>query len=157
MALSRTQVDRLGERLKTQHESDNDLSELDAYRRSFTAAYDKARSAACKFSRLEVTGREKSNASIIEKLRRQPVRLSQIQDIVGSRIVVEDTEQQSRVVHGVANLLHESRVVNRLAEARPEQRDGNKDGARHKDADRALAAEQDGKDRGGQQHHRGHL
>ena len=43
------------------------------------------------------------------------------------------------------------------AHARPEQRDGNEDGARHQDADRALAAEQDGKDRGGQQHHRGHL
>lgn len=42
--------------------------------------------------------------------------MSQIQDIVGCRIVVEDTEQQSRVVQGLANALHGSRVVNRLAE-----------------------------------------
>ena len=40
MALSKSQVDRLGERLKAGEPTDDDLRMLDDYRRSFAEAYD---------------------------------------------------------------------------------------------------------------------
>lgn len=98
--LSKTQIDKLGERLKTGQLTDADLLELDDYRRSFSGAYEKARAAARKFTKRELTGRTKSNSSIVEKLRRETIRLSQIQDIAGCRIVVANMLEQDMVVLG---------------------------------------------------------
>ena len=48
---------------------------------------------------LEPTGRPaKSTTSIIEKLRRETIRLTQIQDIAGCRLVVPDLKSQEHVI-----------------------------------------------------------
>jgi putative GTP pyrophosphokinase len=61
---------------------------LDEYRRSFTPAYETVVGAIENTLRITPTGRPaKSTTSIVEKLRRETVRLSQIQDIAGCRIV----------------------------------------------------------------------
>src|SRR5438309_125755 len=87
--LSKSQIDRLGDRLRKGDISQEDQRLLDSYRRSFSDAYGVVfRSIRVKLG-LEPTGRpQKTATSIIEKLRRQSVRLSQIQDIAGCRIVL---------------------------------------------------------------------
>jgi ppGpp synthetase/RelA/SpoT-type nucleotidyltranferase len=97
--LSKTQVDRLGERLKKGSPSEDDLRLLDQYRRSFGAAYDNVIKILRDVLHSEPTGRPaKSTGSIIEKLRRESIRLSQVQDIAGCRIVVTDILAQDEAV-----------------------------------------------------------
>src|SRR5712692_7902197 len=89
--LSKNQIDRLGDRLRKGDISDDDLRLLDSYRRSFSDAYENVVGQIRHQLGLEPTGREeKTTTSIIEKLRRQSIRLSQMQDIAGCRIVVTD-------------------------------------------------------------------
>lgn len=98
--LSRTQVDKLGERLRTGHTSKDDLELLDEYRRSFAAAYAEVIRRIRETTGLHPTGRPaKSTNSVIEKLRREmSIRLSQMQDIAGCRIIVADRGEQDRLL-----------------------------------------------------------
>lgn len=100
MTLSKAKTDELGRRLKL---SENriepcDLTLLDEYRRSFTEAYNGV------FSRLKALGlspsgrQAKSTTAIVDKLRRESIRLTQMQDIAGCRIVVEDIAAQELLV-----------------------------------------------------------
>jgi putative GTP pyrophosphokinase len=76
--LSKTQVDRLGDRLRKGNITEADLRLLDRYRRSFTEAYEVVVEAIRKDLGLEPTGRPaKSTTSISDKLRRESIRLSQ--------------------------------------------------------------------------------
>ena len=85
--LSKTQIDKLGERLKSGSPDEADLRELDEYRRSFGAGYEHVVGLVRGRLRLEPTGRPaKSTSSIVDKLRRESIRLTQIQDIAGCRI-----------------------------------------------------------------------
>lgn len=96
---SKTQLDKLGDRLREGSREAADLRTLDDYRRSFRLAYDTVANAVREDLRLEGTGRPaKTTAAIAEKLNRQKVRLTQIQDIAGFRIVVDDVLEQDRVV-----------------------------------------------------------
>jgi putative GTP pyrophosphokinase len=96
---SKTQIDLLGDRLKRGKVSDDDLVLLVDYRASFVEAYEEVVAAVRASTQLEPTGRPaKSTTSIIEKLRRETIRLSQMQDIAGCRLVVEDIAAQDRVV-----------------------------------------------------------
>jgi GTP pyrophosphokinase len=104
---SKTQIDRLGERLKKGQVSEDDLRQLDSYRESFAEAYEEVLAtvrqvlAAVRSSAdLDLTGRDrKTRFSIIEKLRREKtMKLSQMQDIAGCRFVVADIPEQDRVV-----------------------------------------------------------
>lgn len=113
VALSKTQVDKLGERLQVRDPTPDDLRELDEYRRSFAAAYETAFSVARKFTKHEPTRRTKSNTSVIEKLRRESIRLTQIQDIAGCRIVVPNTSEQNLVVLGLTGGNPDAVVVDR--------------------------------------------
>ncbi|HEV2378217.1 MAG TPA: hypothetical protein VG206_00305 [Terriglobia bacterium] len=100
IAISRAQVDRLGERLRKGGVSDDDFRLLDAYRASFAQAYEETINV-IRRSRTQwaLTGRPaKSTTSIIEKLRRETIRLSQVQDIAGCRLVVPDVLTQDRIV-----------------------------------------------------------
>jgi hypothetical protein len=82
--VSKTQIDRLGDRLRKGNISEADLRLLDQYRRSFTEAYEVVVGTIRKKLALEPTGRPaKSTTSISEKLRRESIRLTQIQDIAG--------------------------------------------------------------------------
>jgi GTP pyrophosphokinase len=113
VALSKSQIDRLGERLRDQEATELDLIELDAYRRSFGQAYEKALSTAAGFAAHSLTGRIKSNASIIAKLRRESIRLTQIQDIAGCRVVVDGTSAQMLVVLGLKDVNPDALIADR--------------------------------------------
>jgi putative GTP pyrophosphokinase len=116
VALSTTQIDKLGERLKSGHLTEADLRELDDHRRSFSGSYVSVFAVARRFVDKEPTGRAaKSTSAIIEKLRRETIRLSQIQDIAGCRVVVADTFQQILVVMGLTDVFLGATVIDRRA------------------------------------------
>jgi len=96
--LSKSQVDRVGDRLRKGEITDFDLQILDTYRRSFASAYEHVVEHIRTELGLDPVGREKTNTSIIDKLRRQSIRLSQIQDIAGCRIVVADISKQEEAL-----------------------------------------------------------
>jgi ppGpp synthetase/RelA/SpoT-type nucleotidyltranferase len=85
------------------------------YRRSFGPSYQEVTSVLRERLRLEPTGRTKSNISILQKLRRETsIRLSQMQDIEGCRIVLPDYEAQEVHVNGVIPVLFaETTVIDR--------------------------------------------
>jgi ppGpp synthetase/RelA/SpoT-type nucleotidyltranferase len=96
---SKTQLDKLGDRLRSGSRDEVDLRALDDYRRSFRVAYETVMGTARETLKLEVTGRPaKTTAAIIDKLNRQPIRLSQIQDIAGVRILAADVVHQDEIV-----------------------------------------------------------
>lgn len=111
---SKTQIDQLGDCLRKGRVSDEDLRRLDAYRGSFAAAYEQVVAAIREGTQLEPTGRPaKSTSSIIEKLRRETIRLSQMQDIAGCRLVVEDILAQDQVVERLKATLAMTAVIDR--------------------------------------------
>ncbi len=76
--ISKTQIDRLGDRLKKGNITEDDLRLLDEYRRSFTEAYETVVGVIRSEVTLEPTGRPaKSTSSISDKLRREHIRLTQ--------------------------------------------------------------------------------
>ena len=86
-AATKSQIDRLGDRLRKGDFGDGDLRDLDAYRRSFGQGYEEVVSRIRNALKLEPSGRPaKSTTSIVEKLRRETIRLSQMQDIAGCRL-----------------------------------------------------------------------
>jgi putative GTP pyrophosphokinase len=81
--LSKTQIDRLGDRLKRGSHAEDDLRMLDSYCRTFGAPYGTVIESLRRLD-LEPTGRPaKSTDSLVEKLRRESIRLVQVQDIAG--------------------------------------------------------------------------
>ena len=63
---------------------------------------------------MEPTGRPaKSTTSIIDKLQRESIRLSQMQDIAGCRLTVDDIRSQDEVAARLKDLFDESTVVDR--------------------------------------------
>lgn len=114
--LSNTQIDRLGDRLRQGSPSESDLRLLDEYRRSFGEAYEIVVRTIRERLQLEPTGRPaKSTGSLIEKLHRESIRLSQIQDIAGCRVVVADVAEQERVVASLRSIFPGASVVDRRA------------------------------------------
>jgi hypothetical protein len=111
--LSNTQIDRLGERLKSGPTTDADLVILDDFRRSFAPAYEVVIERIREL-KLEPTGRlPKSTPSIIEKLKRETIRLTQIQDIAGCRIVLPDISAQNRIVESLQATFPGTAVIDR--------------------------------------------
>ena len=96
--MKNSEVDRLGERLR--HDiTAQDLTLLDTYRRGFRPAYDAVVDRIRAELGLEASGRPaKSTAAIVDKLRRGTMRLTQMQDIAGCRIVVPDITTQGQLV-----------------------------------------------------------
>lgn len=106
---SKSQIDKLGERLRSEKTSDADLVMLDKYRLSFAEAYDATVRIINDKLGLVTTGRPaKSTQSIREKLQRESIRLSQIQDIAGCRIVVLNVEHQETVLSLLENAARSS-------------------------------------------------
>lgn len=77
-ALSKTQVDRLGDRLKGGVHTESDLRLLDDYRRSFGEAYEAVTQTIRQHGQFPTGRLAKSTRSIAEKLRRESIRLSQM-------------------------------------------------------------------------------
>lgn len=112
--ISKTKIDRLGDRLRKGNITDDDLRLLDEYRRSFTEAYEFVVSNIRQQFALEPTGRPaKSTSSISEKLRRESIRLSQIQDIAGCRVVVSAIANQERVKSSLVEVFSDCSVIDR--------------------------------------------
>ncbi|MGH7930847.1 MAG: hypothetical protein ACREQV_24005 [Candidatus Binatia bacterium] len=89
---------------------------LDEYRLSFGEVYDSVVKIIREQLKLEPTGRlAKSTVSIVEKLRRESIRLSQVQDIAGCRVVVEDIAEQERVVASLRSVFTRFSVMDRRA------------------------------------------
>ncbi len=113
-AISKSQIDRLGERLKKGKIEDDDLRLLDQYRRSYAEAYDLVVGAIRRGLALEPTGRPaKSTPSIVEKLRRESIRLTQLQDIAGCRLIATDIANQNRVIQSLSSLFEDVTIVDR--------------------------------------------
>lgn len=102
---TKSKLDSLGDRLRKGEVSEADLRLLDRYRRSFSGSYEGVVKQIRGQLGLEPTGRpQKTKNSIIEKLRRQSVRLSQMQDIAGCRVVVPDILTQDEAVERLKSL-----------------------------------------------------
>jgi putative GTP pyrophosphokinase len=111
--LSNTQIDRLGDRLRAGSPTDSDLRTLDEFRRSFGGAYGNVIQAIERLG-LEPTGRPaKSTGSIIEKLHRESIRLTQVQDIAGCRVVVTDRKEQDAIVRALGDAFPDAAVIDR--------------------------------------------
>ena len=81
---------------------------------SFAEAYEEVVAGVRKATQLEPTGRPaKSTTSIVEKLRRETMRLTQMQDIAGCRLVVQDVLAQNKVVAQLTAALPNAVVVDR--------------------------------------------
>jgi putative GTP pyrophosphokinase len=94
----------MGERLKSGTISDEDLRELDTYRQSFAADADEVRRIVEETTARPVTARPaKSTSSIVAKLNRETVRLSQMQDIAGCRVLVADRESQDDAIRRISS------------------------------------------------------
>ncbi|WAC62005.1 RelA/SpoT domain-containing protein [Pseudoxanthomonas sp. SL93] len=116
MQHSRTQIDKLGDRLREGLVDAKVLTELEAYRNSFGPAYAHVCERLSEL-RHEVTGRPaKSTGAIVDKLKRQSSRLSQMQDIAGCRVVVEDIIQQRRALGAMQVYLDDPQVFDRRSQ-----------------------------------------
>ncbi len=114
--LSKTQIDRLGDRLRKGSPIEPDLRFLDDYRRSFGEAYETVIRTIRERLNLEPTGRPaKSTSSLIEKLQRESIRLSQVQDIAGCRVVVADVAEQEQVIASLHAVFPGASVIDRRA------------------------------------------
>ena len=114
--ISKTQIDLLGDRLRDGTPADADLRMLDDYRRSFGTAYEFVVQIIRQNLSLEPTGRPtKSTGAVMEKLHRETIRLSQVQDIAGCRIIVEGPVEQERVVEALRVAFAKTTVVDRRA------------------------------------------
>ncbi|MEK6279047.1 MAG: hypothetical protein AABN95_01710 [Acidobacteriota bacterium] len=112
--ISKTQIDKLGNRLKKGEITDSDLRLLDEYRRSISEAYEFVVGAIRTELALEPTGRPaKSTTSITDKLLRESIRLTQVQDIAGCRLIVSEMVDQDRVVRSIERLFENAIVVDR--------------------------------------------
>lgn len=110
---SKSEIDRLGDRLR-EGVSPDDLRMLDAYRLSFAASYQEVLTAVRDISGVAVSGRPaKSTTAIVDKLKRELIRLSQIQDIAGCRVNVSDLATQDTISAIVTSHLTQHRIFDR--------------------------------------------
>jgi len=114
--LSKTQIDRLGDRLKGGSHEEIDLRLLEDYRRSFGDAYQEVVRIIRERGQSPTGRLAKSTPSVVDKLKRESIRLSQIQDIAGCRIVVTDVIEQEQVVETLAAAFHGASVRDRREE-----------------------------------------
>lgn len=112
--MTKTQIDKLGERLRRGNTTENDLRLLDIYRRSYGDVYERIVGTIRMELALEPTGRPaKSTTALIEKLRRESIRLTQVQDIAGCRLIVTGIVDQDRAVRSLTELFVGATVVDR--------------------------------------------
>ena len=112
-APSKTEIDRLGDRLR-KAVSPADLRALDAYRRTFSPAYDSVLREIRETMGMDISGRPaKSTSAIIEKLNRESIRLSQIQDIAGCRVVVDNRATQDSLALAIVSRYASAHIADR--------------------------------------------
>lgn len=103
--LSRSQVDKVGEKLKRDDVDATAITLLEEYRSEFQDSYKTVERQLRDRLGHEVTGRPaKSTMAISEKLKRQSIRLSQIQDIAGCRVIVPTVLAQDSLGNAISVL-----------------------------------------------------
>jgi len=111
--LTSAAVDQLGGRLRIAMSVD-DLRLLDQYRREFREDYETVVAVVRDQLGLVPSGRPaKSTAAILDKLKRSTMRLSQMQDVAGCRVVVSDVRAQDDAVGRLTTLLSATTVFDR--------------------------------------------
>jgi putative GTP pyrophosphokinase len=113
MPVSKTKIDRLGDRLKGGPHTESDLRLLDDYRRSFGEAYEAVVQTIRQRGEFPTGRLAKSTLSIVEKLRRESLRLSQMQDIAGCRVVVGNVVEQEQFVASLITDFPKASVIDR--------------------------------------------
>jgi len=114
---SKSQINRLGDRLRAGEQTEEVLKELDDYRSLFVEL------AHGLIPRIEiVTGPlsarvGKTTPSVVAKLRRQHTRLSQMQDIAGARVVVDGRAQQDGLTSKLVAAFPRAKVDDKRAES----------------------------------------
>lgn len=98
---SKSRVDRLGDELRRAVTPQAFDAYFD-YRDEFTDPLEEVSNRVAARLQSEVTGRLKTLDTVIAKLRRSSIRLSQMQDIAGCRTVVEAIGHQNRAVELIA-------------------------------------------------------
>jgi len=111
--LSKTQIDQLGDRLRAGSHTEEDLRLLDDYRLSFREAYETVVQKIRGYGEFPTGRVDKSTLSIVEKLRRESIRLSQMQDIAGCRVKLADILQQDHFVASLRTLFPGASVIDR--------------------------------------------
>lgn len=110
---SKSEIDRLGVRLR-ESISPDDLRMLDTYRLSFASAYAEVLQSIKAMTGIDASGRPaKSTTAIIDKQSRESIRLSQMQDIAGCRIVVADMESQNTLASRLSTLFINAVITDR--------------------------------------------
>lgn len=114
MASSKHQLDKLGQRLARGPISDEDLRLLHEYRLTF-AAISALVIRSIEALGLELTARTaKSTQAIVDKLLREKVRLTQIQDIAGCRVRVKTLSEQELLASQLLESFPGSRLHDRV-------------------------------------------
>jgi putative GTP pyrophosphokinase len=113
--MTKNQIDRLGTRLKAGSHTEGDLRLLDEYRLSFREAYETVIRTIGLRGALPTGRPAKSTPSIVEKLRRESIRLCQMQDIAGCRVIVEEPVEQERFVATIVTDFSGAIVIDRRA------------------------------------------
>lgn len=114
MKISNSQIDRVGDRLRSSVATDADIQLLETYRLSFAGAFESVLRVIRNVLQLEPAGRPaKSTLSIGDKLRRESLRLKQMQDVAGCRVVVSDVVKQDEVVRCLTTAFPDTLVIDR--------------------------------------------
>jgi len=110
-----SQLNKIGERLRKNQGTEDDLRKLDEFRLSFEPAYQKVFQELTSME-LNPGGRpQKTTQSIVAKLERERTRLSRMQDIAGCRVEVENLIEQDRVVDELKTKFPMTNVLDRRA------------------------------------------
>ena len=105
--------------------SDRDLELLDEYRLSHSTSYDTIVRLIVDCFQLEPTGRPaKSTSSIIEKLQRESLRLAQMQDIAGCRLIVDNSYTQDTVSNSLMQHLSRDGIQRSMIDRRTNPSNG---------------------------------
>lgn len=111
---TRSQINRLGEKLRAGPIDAATLEELQRFRTVYAAPMAKAQALLKASLGLEATARLKTTNTTIEKLRRERSRLAAMQDIAGLRVVDDWTlDQQDSIVKRIAETFPGSKVKDR--------------------------------------------
>jgi ppGpp synthetase/RelA/SpoT-type nucleotidyltranferase len=116
--VSKSQLDKLGSRLRNSAEAaDDDLILLDRYRQQFIRVNDAVVGKLRDLTEYAIESRHKSVPSIVAKLRRrQPARLSAVQDhLAGARVIVPGLLAQDDLVQKLLARYPESTVDDKRA------------------------------------------
>lgn len=116
LTVPNSQIDKLGERLKSGSLSPSDLTFLAAYRNGFALAAKAVFDVVSDLSGLLPAIRsEKTTLSVVAKLKREGIRLSQMQDISGCRVTVESLAAQNMLTGLLLNAFPDSKLYDRCA------------------------------------------